>query len=276
MNRWTKLTHRKSLAPRRGMTSIEVFCVVLAVGLGILVGFAFLNPELFPQLSRGESQVETDATFADGAVSSSPEAATDLVAAEIRQLKQELLAELRDQVATDDSSDLQPANNHVGRAEPQRSATPTQAASTDHQEMGRRTLEYWNQLNEIMLREEQMRKAPLGGLTAQNVRDFLGRRGKAGRFAAEMRKLSTDGVDPEVVGQASQIIAWYERGTQVNDTANFLVTKADGSARRGAAGQQWKQAEQDHNASVDDINRRGDEIRQRMIQKYGLAFPDLR
>jgi hypothetical protein len=54
------------------------------------------------------------------------------------------------------------------------------------------------------------------------------------------------------------------------------LNKADASSRRGQPGQAWSDSEKQHHASVDEINRRGDDLRQRLIQKYGLAFPDLR
>ena len=65
------------------------------------------------------------------------------------------------------------------------------------------TLKYWNTLNKIMLKEEQMREAPDGGLTAENAGGFLAGRGKAARFAAEaISNLKTTNVDPEVAGHA--------------------------------------------------------------------------
>jgi hypothetical protein len=181
------------------------------------------------------------------------------MAAQMRELKTELLAELRQQMEN---------------SQPSPSVPDSTAADL---EMGPRTLTYWNQLNDIMLREEQMRSVPLGGLTATNARDFLRRRGEAGQFAAEaIRQLPGAGVDPDVLAIAVDIAAWYERGNQLNSMGSFLMNKADTTARQGQPGQQWQDGEKAHHASVEEINRRGDVVRRRMVEKYGLAFPDLR
>lgn len=196
------------------------------------------------------------------------------LAAEIRRIKADLLAELREQLANEQHAlPTASAARRTGGAV----ALPDNPDPARHAEMGRRTLAYWNQLNDIILREEQMRRVPQGGLTISNAGDFLRRRGQANEFAAtKIRQLSTAMVDPDVVGIATDIAAWYDRGNQLNDTGSFLLNRADSASRRGQPGQSWQEGEKQQRASVAEINRRGDEIRQRMIRKYGLSFPNLR
>lgn len=259
-----------------GMSTTEVVGVLVALTLGVAAGFALrILPagssddappvaEAPPVQSQSVPAPHTDAAPVD---------ASELIAEEMQQFKQELLSELREQVANSEAT--RPAAPRQQTYSP--AAAHSESARRLHAQRGQRTLDYWNQLNDVMLREEQMRSVPLGGLTASNARDFLRRRGKAGKFAAdEIRKLSTEGVDVEVIGIAADIAAWYDHGNQLNGTASFLMNQADASERRGQPGQQWQDGEKQHSASVADINRRGDEIRRRMIEKYGLPFPDMR
>lgn len=142
---------------------------------------------------------------------------------------------------------------------------------------GPQTLAYWNAMNNVMAEEESMRATPAGGLTKENAADFIDRRGKAGNYAAtELRGLDRSGVDPDVVALGGDIAAWYERGAQLNDRANYLLNQASDDTRRGQMGHNWGDSEKAHNASVAEINRRGDTLRLQMSQKYGLKFPDLR
>jgi hypothetical protein len=255
---------------RAGIATTEVLGILVSICLGIAVGVAYkVIPSDTPASPPPTVAVEAPATPpAAPAVDTSA-----VVADEIRQLKQELLAELREKV---------PAPQQAPSAAPQQirsnsSAEMNAAAERELFEKGQRTLAYWTQLNDIMAREEQMRNVPLGGLTAANARDFLHRRGQAGKFAADaIHALPGRGVDAEVIGIAADIATWYDRGTENNGMASFLLSKADSSARQGQSGQQWEESEKQHHASVDDINRRGDEVRRRMIEKYGLPFPDLR
>ena len=257
----------RSETKQRAMTTTEIIAIAAAMTLGVVGGFVVTS------MVGGSDSDTADAepVVVQENVADDPSTA---VADEIRQLREDLLAEVREQIANEKSAvSNQPRDNFAAERAAQQSA----AADAQRQEMGQRTLAYWNELNNIMLREEQMRKAPMGGLTAQNVKNFLKRRGQANKYAADaIHRLPTELVDPAVIAQASAIAGWYNHGSQVNDTADHLVSKGSGSERRGAPGEAWKQAEQQHNQSVDDINRRGDELRQQMIQKYGLPFPDLR
>jgi hypothetical protein len=142
---------------------------------------------------------------------------------------------------------------------------------------GRRTLEYWIAMNEIMANEEAMRSATIGGVNQANAADFIARRGRAGTYAAEsFRKLDTTGVDPEVVKLSADIANWYEQGTQLNNKADYLLNHADPNTRRGQTGKSWADSEKSHQASVQEINRRGDRLERELSQRYGLTFPDLR
>ena len=56
---------------------------------------------------------------------------------------------------------------------------------------------------------------------------------------------------------------------------SFLLNDADEDTRRGHAGTSWGESEKQHHKSVDSLNRRGDELRDQMIERYGIEFPDL-
>lgn len=144
-------------------------------------------------------------------------------------------------------------------------------------EEGQRTLAYWNAMNTIMAQEGAMRTAPAAGINQTNAGDFINRRGQAGNYAAgAFRDLDTTGVDPAVVRLSQDIANWYAAGARLNDTAGYLLNRASANTRRGQTGKNWADSEKAHNANVQEINRRGDQLRAELSQKYGLAFPDLR
>jgi len=149
-------------------------------------------------------------------------------------------------------------------------------AESPKQTRGRRTLEYWNQMNGIFEQEASMRAVPSGGLTAQNAGDFLQRRASAGEFAAQsLRDLDQKNVDVEVVKLAKKIAVWYEKGVKNNNVAGGLLG-ANRETRQGSKGKQWKSAEKRHNRAVNDINRKGEQVRAKMSKKYGLTFPPMK
>jgi len=141
---------------------------------------------------------------------------------------------------------------------------------------GEKTLAYWNAMNNIMAEEEHMRTPPMGGVTQENAADFIARRGQASLYAtAELRGLDRTGVDPAVISLGEEIANWYTQGSRLNDKATSLLNASD-ATRQGQTGRNWGNSEKSHNASVSELNRRGDALRMKMIQKYGLKFPDLR
>jgi hypothetical protein len=143
------------------------------------------------------------------------------------------------------------------------------------QATGETTLAYWNALNAIMMRELSMRAAP-PQLTAGNAMSFVS--GQSGAYqyaAAAIRKLSIAEVDPEVVALARDLAAWYEQGLANNRTAESLLGSADIAARQGSTGNNWQTAEKQHREQCLQINLRGEQLRNSLSRKYGLAFPKL-
>ncbi|MBN1854782.1 MAG: hypothetical protein JW829_18765 [Pirellulales bacterium] len=143
--------------------------------------------------------------------------------------------------------------------------------------VGSRTLAYWNKLNGIMAKEEQMRSVPSGGLTSANASAFLVSRGKAAQYAANaIRRLPTSGVDPDVCRQAQTIAQWYSQGAELSHRAIQLLESGSRSLRQGAEGKKWKADEHQHLDELNLINHRSDILRGQMSDRYGLPFPDLR
>ena len=266
---------------RRGLSSLELLTGCCAICIGLALGWVFMQPSApeptTSEVADTEAHDEVATTLEAKPVAGS--ANTDDVLQAIRQLQQEVTS-LRE------SQDSQAAVSVNPAARARRGASAGVAVSARQQplfsavsdeEVGRRTLRYWNKLNEIMASEEAMRKPPSKGLTVANVGDFLSRRGQAGGFAARaIRKLDTENVDAAVVAQGMDIASWYDQGNSLNDTAKNLFNSSGTHERRGQPGQQWGDAEKAHGQSVGELNRRGDVLRREMIEKYGLPFPDLR
>ena len=273
--------HWRSNRPDRGgFTSGEFFGIAIALGLGIVIGLYYLRRGDFPlpiigAISEKENEIKMVDSLESELAATNEVPRVEDFKAELRRLRKEMKS-LREER---NAGPISEAPNSVSQVPLDGHAVPNlqNTALTQRQLMGRRTLAYWRALNEIMATEEATRQAPSGGLTQANVADFLSRRGQAGKFAARaFRKLNPTEVDPEVVRHVSDLAAWYEKGTQLNQTADFLLHQADGATRRGSAGSDWGNAEKQHNQAVNGLNRRGDLLRQKMIEKYGLAFPDLK
>jgi hypothetical protein len=279
---------------RSGITLPEVTGVIACLGVGMFTGyFMFMS---------GSRLAESDHAPQNSSVAPS-ELTTDSPAiskeeTELRAIQQNIIAELS--TAPSQSPDenapieaLDPQNQPIDNADirallggkktslstDKTSAAQAQNAGVNSKtdSNGPQTLAYWNAMNNVMAEEESMRATPGGGLTKENAADFIARRGEAGNYAAtELRGLDRSGVDPDVLALGTDIAAWYERGTQLNGRAEYLMNQASDETRRGQTGKSWGDSEKAHNAGVADINRRGDALRVKMSQKYGLKFPDLR
>ena len=257
------------ILPRRGMTTSESVAAFVAVVAGVGIGLAVLRPDLVQSIidDANPSQASDHSVVATADEPAGTAATEDPVLAELRRLREEVRTLRESPPAVD---------NIEGRTLGGGAARTAKSAQRGQTPMGRRTLAYWNRLNEIMAREEEMRSVPSGGLTAANAGDFLRRRGAASSYARDaIRDLPTAGVDPEVVRHAGDIAAWYARGNELNSTGSFLLNDADDATRKGEAGTAWGESEKHHHKSVGDLNRRGDELREELTQRYGIEFPDL-
>lgn len=276
---------------------LEAVGALAAVSAGAWLGALYLEVDLREawNLAAGKAgftqfEIEIDEAEAESA----DEKAEPLDDKEGQQLQQEVLEKV-DAADTATNREIEQLRKALERLESSQKAgaespkieqghdeqVAPRSSTTDNvsskNAVGKRTLAYWNQLNQIMLKEEQLRQAPSDGLTAANTGAFLAARGKASRFAASaMRKLPAKNVDPIVANLARGIADWYEQGAKLNDQAMHLFVKADPATRRGPLGQSWSTAEKQHQNEVKLLNRRGDTVRRQMIIKYGLAFPDLR
>lgn len=141
---------------------------------------------------------------------------------------------------------------------------------------GRATLDYWNHLNSIMDQESKLRVAP-DEVTEANALSFVEVRARAAEFAAEsLRKLDTQQVDAEVVALGQELAGWYDDGAKLSREAAYLLEEGTTEARQGARGETWKTGEQAHRQQCDELNRRGEQVRQQMATKYQLAFPPMK
>jgi len=265
---------------QRGISLLEMIGALTALAVGIGLGLVFLRERL--EQSPASAQPITAA-----------EDQLDELAAEelgydkdLQQKIQTLQAELASLQQKDQptgSAAQEPADKQAENQSTAETATPPDSNSKElsreeiRKIVGRRTLKYWNGLNRIMANEEQMRRAPAGQLTRHNTGDFMKRRGEAHRYAASaIRDLPTKAIDLEAVHLASDIAAWYEQAAEINDQGIYLFQRGTVEQRKGPLGRAWSESERKHNAGVAAINARGDRLRAKLSEKYGLSFPDLR
>jgi hypothetical protein len=155
--------------------------------------------------------------------------------------------------------------SHIQPAAP---AAPTEST-------GEKTLAYWNGMNAIMEHEGAMRAAP-PKITADNALSFVSGETAAYQHAADaIRKLNREGVDADVISLAREIVAWYNQGIANTHAAESLLQSADIASRQGQPGQDWQSAEKQHREQCLQINLRGEQLRESLSRKYGVAFPKL-
>lgn len=148
-------------------------------------------------------------------------------------------------------------------------SNPAEASS------GQITLNYWNALNSIMAREEAMRSAP-PQLTADSAGGFVMGRSQAFEYAAgAIRKLTTTGVDSDVVALAGELAKWYDEGLANSRAAGSLLQSTDLAVRQGSPGQSWQAAERHHRDRCLELNQLGVQLQQSLSRKYALQFPPL-
>ena len=279
---------------RRGLSLLDIIGTLAALLIGLGAGMVAmrggwaLDPQVAPESTTLDEQIGAAEPNAPTSAPQTHETRTgnrrETIAPvatpatkENAQLQAELakqLRELRREVALLRSAKGPSTDSSSGNLALNSSAS---SSNSQREEMGRRTLEFWNQLNKIMEREESMRRVPIGGLTKANAGNFMQRRDKAGRYAvAAFDKMNTASVDPEALEIGQEIRQWYAQGVELNRQGTQLHRSANKQQRQGATGQSWADASKHHNQSVAEINRRGDRLREKLSEKYGLAFPDLR
>jgi hypothetical protein len=243
-------------AARLGFISLVA---LLFVG-GIVGGVAWSRRE---HAVASEPAPVTSSPVAAATPSKAPEeiALQTETARELRALRAEL-AELR---------------HHEAATE--RRERPARAAQPEREDpsvaIGQATLAYWNQLNDIMIREAAMRAAP-PKLTAGNAMSFVTGQSDAYEFAAKaIRRLDAAQVDPRVRALADEIAVWYDQGAVNSREASSLLQNNDVATRQGQAGKSWKSGAESHRKQCLEINARGEKLRSELSRTYGLAFPKL-
>jgi len=261
---------------RRGLTRIEWTAIGGSFAVGIVVGASLLWGQTEEQSSGPTASVE----------SSQPSSETPAPThrrGDIETEKTRILDEIDDVRRRNEVDDLRRQLAELKHAAPSQNRPTPENRPTNSQpkrpqpSLGQRTLDYWNRMNGIIEREAAMRIAPLGQLTAGSAGGFIDRRIAAGQFALSgIGGLDRTNVDAEVIELAMSVCDWYKATVATCEKGKHLLTRADASSRRGAAGQQWKASEKKLRVQVEQINRKGARVRQRMSNKYRLAFPPLK
>jgi hypothetical protein len=241
------------------------FAVMFVAGLGGgAVALALLTPK--SGTSRIQQSVAVDSKQPSTTRDEKP--STDPALQEIRMLREEI-EELRAATQANAISKVTPGASYPVQPAATNSTVPSPASA------GQRTLAYWNQLNSIMSREAAMRAAP-PQITAANAMSFVSGRTSAFEYAGTaIRQLNTKGVDPQAVSIGREIAAWYDQGIANSRSAESLLGSDDTAGRQGAPGQSWSSAEKQHREACLVINRRGEQLRQELTQRYGITFPAL-
>ncbi len=258
---------------RRGSAGLKVLaCWVLFIG-GALAGLMAMGhhpEEVLDALLSKTTGVVLDEMAARGMIPTAPKG-KDLSAMDVDQQ----IAAIREHYGLPSQHTQQQAHSTDTPIDSGHTATPLQRSKKRSQQSdrGQATLAYWNKVNEIIAREGAMRTAP-SDITAVNAEGFVAARLRAFRYAATaLNGLKARNVDPEVAAHVQHLIVWYEEGAELNQHATHLLTEASDKDRKGSEGRGWQDAEKAHYESVQRLNQRGEELRQRMTRRYGIDFP---
>ena len=191
-----------------------------------------------------------------------------------RAASQELKT-LRDEISALKSATI-PAADRPAAARPNDPTIASRAqSSAPASATGEQTLAYWNGINAVMENEAAMRTAP-PQISTGNALSFVNGETSAYQYAVDaIRKQSRDRVDPDVISLAHEIVGWYRQGIANSQTAQSLLQSSDIASRQGQPGQDWQTAEKQHREQCLQINRHGEQLRESLSRKYGLAFPKL-
>lgn len=281
---------------RSGFAKLEWTLIGGGLAAGLIGGAMMLTgqehsaPAGEPEPARTAAAVKsTDDQEQPGSTVSQPDP-TDALEDEIRELRSRLekermrneIEELRRELAGVQSrGPAQRGTRRSNRTDRQRGGVrPAEQEeisdiSSEADSAGQRTLDFWNQMNSIIVQEAAMRSVPTGGVSANNAADFLDRRIASGEFATQaLRKLDTTSVDRHAIQLLGKLIDWYADGVKVCKKGRKLLD-ADPKTRRGPKGKAWQKAEKKHNGEVQEVNALGARVRDKLSKKYGLDFPPL-
>lgn len=264
---------------RRGSAGLKVLgCWVLFIG-GTLAGLMAMGhhpEELLDALLSKTTGVVLDEMAARGMIPKAPEG-QDISAMDVDTQ----IAAIREQYGLPAQSSQQQGHAVQAASDSGHTATPLPRSKKSRKKQvqsndeGQATLAYWNRVNDIIAREAEMRTAP-SDITAANAEGFVAARLRAFRYAATaLGGLKARNVDPEVASHVQHLIVWYEEGAELNQHATHLLNDASDEERKGSEGRSWQDAEKDHYESVQRLNQRGQALRKRMTQRYGIDFPAL-
>ena len=252
------MTESNMPAPANRLGFISL--VVLLFAGGMFAGVAWSRRE---HSAASEPAPMSAPPVAAAAPTKAPEelALQTETARELRALRTEL-AELRHHEAST-----------ARRERPARAPQPEREDASAA--VGQATFAYWNQLNQVMIREAAMRAAP-PKLTAGNAMSFVTGQSDAYEFAAKaIRRLDSQQVDPRVRALADEIAVWYDQGAVNSREASSLLQSNDVATRQGQAGKSWKSGAESHRKQCLEINVRGEKLRGELSRTYGLTFPKL-
>lgn len=230
---------------RRGISVVELFGCIAALGGGILLGSLYLGVDVEAVAYKAlEGEPENASVNSDG--TTAPDATTDGLNP--------------DQTADADQQLLDP--EHSGSNSQSAAAFTTedgavaddagQGASADHGNTessidGVATREYWDALTATLDREAAGRGARPADQKPWELFDYIaGRRAGHAEAVTKIEHLNAGGVDPRLLDFASRVEAWHRQGAELYARAAELLTDSGRSNLGGPVAQSWQSAATQH------------------------------
>lgn len=209
---------------RRGLSVLEVFGCMAALGGGILLGSLYLGVDVEAVAVRaldGEAPAADETLAADAAADEQQQADPNHDAQEVPP-------------ATD------VADSDLGEA-----GLGTSAGSDSRDGAGdvQATDDYWKELTATIDREAANRATPPSDSEPWELFDYIARRRDAHAEAvAQLQQLEPDNVDPRLLDFADRVETWHQQGADLYARAAQLLTDSGSSNLGGPVAQSWQSA----------------------------------
>lgn len=253
---------------RRGVSLWEVLGCILAVGVGVWLGARYLGLDVHTLAYSALSDTEIIDQIPEEWQPAPPEG-MEVPTAE------ELAVELRDEL---DSIRLDVAQLQQEKEHAQSVAELAEAYGAEAEEIETRrqnTLAFWMRLGEIRSEVDRLQNASQDVLNEQNVWKVLEVRRRAYLYGSKAVKAAMEGVvDPQAIQFANQLRSWYKHGADLYGEA-MQVWQGQNVAQGPQTDQILNQARQQHDNEALLLFQKGGRLREVLIRRYQVAFPEL-
>ncbi len=249
---------------RSGASILQLIGCIAAAGAGAVIGARYLGMDLqhaaYTALDEGQLLESIPAEWR-------PAAPPHVIEAQVPA--EERAASLRDQIdqLRTEAESLDKAVRGSGSEAPNQSADPEFAVRRE------RTIEYWNQVHQIVAEVSSVHnrvEPAIGGQYASRMLDLRRRASEYGLSSIEA--LATDQVDPQAVETARRVAVWFHHGVGLYERAVELVSGITPNDPALYRREDWSRAEEHHRKEAEYVRLKNDAVAASLGAKFGVEL----